>query len=210
MEESVALLETNNVPLYEPTPPGAKTTSTDVLWEGASFKGTLVPATLKPVPRTNICEMVTSAFPVFCSSTICVADLPPVTVPKFTAVDPTERANLALTIWPLTVRDVPETGELVTIDTCPFTVAAAVGFNSRLNDVLSPAVKVLGPLNPLILRPVPLAITCEMVSEPPPEFETLRVCDAVTPTMAEKLTLGGVISSCGAAVDLGAGDCDWL
>jgi hypothetical protein len=70
MEESEALLETINVPLYDPTAPGAKTTSTDALCEGASFKGTLAPARLKPVPRTNICETVTSAFPVFCSSTI--------------------------------------------------------------------------------------------------------------------------------------------
>jgi hypothetical protein len=132
----------------------------------------------------------------------------PVSVPKFTAVDPTERASFELTIWPLTVRDVPETGELVTIETCPSTVPAAVGFNSRLNDELSPAVKILGPLNPLMLRPAPLAITWETVSEPPPAFEIFRVCDAATPTVAEKLTLDGVISSCGAEFGaFGAGDC---
>jgi len=123
-------------------------------------------------------------------------------------VGPAERASFALTIWPPTVRDVPETGELVAIETCPSTVPAAVGFNSRLNDVLAPAVRILGPLNPLTLRPAPLAITWETVSEPPPEFEILRVCDAATPTVAEKLTLDGVTSSFGAAfAAFGAGDC---
>ncbi len=73
------------------------------------------------------------------------------------------------------VTPVPESGMLrVGFDplevmvTLPLAAPAAVGAKSTENDVPCPAVRVMGRVSPLKLKPVPLAEAAEMVMVDPP------------------------------------------
>ena len=61
-----------------------------------------------------------------------------------------------------------EFGELLAIETLPTALPAAVGENFAVNDALCPAPSVIGVAIPLMLKPVPDALACEieMLAEP--------------------------------------------
>lgn len=52
--------------------------------------------------------------------------------------------------------------------TVPLALPAAVGVNVTLNVALAPAARVTGAVMPLMVKPVPVAATLEMVTVEPP------------------------------------------
>jgi hypothetical protein len=68
-----------------------------------------------------------------------------------------------------------EFGPLFTIDTLPVTLPAEVGANFAANDALCPAPSVKGVVIPLMLKPVPDAVACEIVRLAVPEFVSVIV-----------------------------------
>ncbi len=70
-----------------------------------------------------------------------------------------------------------------------------------LNIVLCPGVKVSGAASPLMLKPAPLTLACEIVTLDPPEFVKLADCDWLLPTCTlPKLKLAGLATSCPGAI----------
>jgi len=66
--------------------------------------------------------------------------------------------------------EVGEPGALLISETDPDTVPATVGPNATLNVVLLPAAIVAGIARPLMLKPAPVAVACEIVKEELPVF----------------------------------------
>jgi len=64
---------------------------------------------------------------------------------------------------------------LVTV-TVPEKLPAAVGANFALKVVLAPAATVAGRVRPLTLKPVPLAVNCEIVRAAVPLLVSVNVC----------------------------------
>lgn len=64
---------------------------------------------------------------------------------------------------------------MLTIDTLPVALPAAVGENLAVNDVLCPAVSVSGAVRPVMLNPVPDVLACEIVTLAVPEFVNVIV-----------------------------------
>ena len=54
--------------------------------------------------------------------------------------------------------------------TVPLALPAAVGVNVALTVVFAPAAKVSGVVTGVRLKPVPLMLTCEIVTDDPPVF----------------------------------------
>ena len=82
--ELLALLTTEMPPVIEPAVVGAKTTFRFALCPAFRYMGTESPLALKPAPDEVNCEMLTVAFPVLVSTTVCEPLLPTVTLPRFT------------------------------------------------------------------------------------------------------------------------------
>lgn len=60
------------------------------------------------------------------------------------------------------------------------------------------AFKLIGRDSALVLKPLPLAVTCEMVNVPVPLFVSCTVCEPCEPTVTfPKLALDGVIVRAG-------------
>jgi hypothetical protein len=90
-----------------------------------------------------------------------------------------------------------EPGALLTIEMLPLAAPADVGANFAVSVVLSPAPNVCGVVIPLILKPAPEAVACDMVMLAVPEFVNVIVCEPLLPTPTEpKLTLAGLAPSC--------------
>ena len=63
--------------------------------------------------------------------------------------------------------------------TPPVKLPAVVGANCALNVAVPPAGTVAGVVRPLTLKPVPVAESCEMVSEAVPLFVIVKACNFV-------------------------------
>src|SRR5271154_398706 len=175
-----------------------------MLCEAANCTGELQPDKLKPVPLTATFETATSAFPVFFPAPLSSAVLPAVTVPKLKLEGPTEIASFALATSRVPGSAAVTAAVFVNTETDPVNVPAAFGVNCTVRLLLVPGFSSVEPENPLILKPAPLAMTPVTVKAALPVFESCKVCEACTPTIAEeKLTLEGVTSSRGASVKAG-------
>src|SRR5947209_18622703 len=87
---------------------------------------------------------------------------------------------------------VGELGALLTSETLPDTLPAAVGANCMLKVMDCPAGRVRGKLSPLMLKPAPVTMPCAMVKLALPELVKVRFCTLVLLTSTlPKLTLGG-------------------
>lgn len=85
---------------------------------------------------------------------------------------------------------------MLTTEMLPVGLPAEVGANCAVNEVLSPAPRVSGVPSPLMLKPVPDAVACEIVTLADPEFVNVIVCDGLLPTATEpKLTVAGLAPS---------------
>ncbi len=82
---------------------------------------------------------------------------------------------------------------LLTIETLPVTVPTAVGAKVTLRSALFPAVKVRGRDSPLMLKPVPVTVACEMVTVAVPVLVRITGNVLLLPsTMSPKLLLVGL------------------
>jgi hypothetical protein len=82
---------------------------------------------------------------------------------------------------------------LLTTEILPFATPEDVGAKIALNDVLDPALIVIGIVGPLTLYPGPDADNCVTVRAAFPGFDTETVCDMLLPTDSlPKLMLVGL------------------
>ena len=157
----------------------------------------LTPLALKPAPVTVTPEMVTLEFPLLVSVTGNPLLPPTFTLPKLRLVGLAPSRNVAATPVPLRAIVRGEPGALLTSDTEPVTLPAAVGVNAALNVALAPAAIVCGTLRPVMLKPVPVTVACEIVALAVPVFFKVIVCEALFPVMTlPKAALDGVAESC--------------
>ena len=153
---------------------------------------------LKPVPVAPTLDIVTLAFPLFVKVTLSALLLPTLTLPKLKLVVLSPNSFVAATPVPLSAIAIGEFGALLVRVTEPLTVPAAVGANTTLNVADLPAVILNGALMPAVLKPVPAAVTAEIVTVALPLLVKLIVCELLTPvTTLPKDALAGVAASCG-------------
>jgi hypothetical protein len=160
---------------------------------------------LNAAPLTEICEIVTSLFPVFVSVISCETGLSAATEPKLRLEGPTEIASFAAATSPVTGNAAVTAAVFVNTETDPLKAPAAFGVNCTVKVLLVPGFNSVDPENPLMLKPAPLAITPVTVSASSPVFESLNDSELCTPAIAEeKLMLDGVTSSRGSSTNEGA------
>jgi hypothetical protein len=158
----------------------------------------LTPLALNPVPEAVTPEMVTLEFPLFVRVTLSELVALTFTLPKLRLVGFAPNRNVAATPVPLSPIVRGEPGALLTSETEPVTLPAVVGVNTASNVVLAPTAIVCGMLRPVMLKPVPATVACEIVALAVPVFFKVIVCEPLFPVMTlPKLAFDGVAESCG-------------
>jgi hypothetical protein len=158
----------------------------------------VTPLALKPAPETVTLEMLTFEFPVLVRLALSKLLLPKFTLPKLRLVGFGVSRKVAVTPVPLIAIVSGELGALLTSETVPVTLPAALGVKATLNVALFPAAMVSGTVMPVRLKPLPDTIACEIVTLALPALDSLMVCELLVPvTTLPKLTLDGVAASCG-------------
>lgn len=138
------------LPLIIPPLEGVKVAVNVTLWFAARLRGSDNPLIEKVAPDTLACEIVTLDPPVFVTVSERFALLPTCTLPK-----PSEEgfADNVPCVAPVPDRGMFKLGfepsEVIVM--LPLELPLAVGENTTLNEVLCPALKVKGKLNPLTL-----------------------------------------------------------
>ena len=192
--EFVALLTTETLPVMLPPTVGAKTTLNVVFWPAVRVTGGISPLVLNPAPVTVACEIVRLALPELVKVTVCVLLVPTRTFPKARLVGLTLKAGC--TPLPESVMVAGEFVALLTTETLPVTLPAAVGANVTLRVAAWLAARVSGRVKPLPLNPAPETFTCEMVTLELPLFVSVTVCVLLVPTNTlPKLKLVGLAES---------------
>jgi len=122
-----------------------------------SVSGVANPVMLKPVPEAEAAEMVTLAVPEFVSVTDCEPLVPTGTLPKFTLVGFAESPPRV----PVPLRGIESVASvaLLVIEMLPDALPVAVGANCAVKFTFRPAPMVTGAVMPVMLNPVPLALT---------------------------------------------------
>jgi len=166
--EPVALLVTVTEPVAFPATVGAKITLNVRLWVGVRVTGVFAPLRLNPVPEAATLEMATLALPVLVTVTVCAAEVPVFTLPKLRLVVLNESTMVEATPVPVKGIAAGLLGALLTTETLPVTEPADAGANCTLNVVDWLGLSDSGRDNALVLKPVPLALTCEIVNTPVP------------------------------------------
>ena len=113
--------------------------------------------------------------PVFVSVTVCEADFPSLTEPKFRLDGATDIPKCAEATSALTDSVVSSALVLLRIETVPETVPEFLGVNCTPNVALVPGFSIVDPEKPLTLNPVPLAMIPVTVIAVPPEFVNFSV-----------------------------------
>lgn len=191
--ETEALLVTEMLPEALPAVVGANLAAKEALFPGLIVTGMLRPLMLNPVPDALACVIVTGAFPVFCKVMFCGEVLPTPTLPKETFAGLAEICGCAAVPDPLSAIANGDPGALLVTETVPVAGPADVGANFAVNEVFWPGVRVTGVAGPVMLKPAPEAVACEIVILAVPEF--VRVTDKVPllpTTTLPKLPLGGL------------------
>jgi hypothetical protein len=94
---------------------------------------------------------------------------------------------------PLSVTVAGELVALLTTETLPVTLPAAVGANVTLRVAVWLAARVSGRVKPLALKPAPETFTCEIVTLELPLFVSVTACVLLVPTNTlPKLKLAGL------------------
>ena len=175
--ESVGLLAFELIvrdPAAAPAAVGVNVAVKVALWPAFNVTGRLGPVMLNPVPLAAAPEMVTLSPPVLLTLTGTLCALPSVTFPKFTLPGLAARVPAAT---PVPETEIPK-GEFVaseTIDSVPLAAPALVGAKLVLKVMLWFGATATGNVNPLIEKPVPLIVACEMLTVEPPVL--VRVSD---------------------------------
>jgi len=110
---------------------------------------------------------------------VCVLVTPTETLPKLTLDGVTEICGCI----PVPVREIVagEFVALLTTATLPARLPVEVGANVTLNEVDWPAARLSGSVIPLVLKPVPVALTCEMETLEFPVLEIVTLWVALEP-----------------------------
>jgi hypothetical protein len=196
--EPVALLVTVTVPLALPAAVGVKITLNVRFCPGVSVTGVPAPLRVNPAPLSVICETVTFEFPALVTVRFSVEDDPVFTLPKPRVVVLKESTAVAATPVPLRAIAAGEFGALLTIVTLPLAVPAEAGAKRTLKVVDWPEVRDIGSDRVPRLNPLPVTLTCVIVSVPVPLSVNWMVCVLGEPTVTfPKLALEGVIVSAG-------------
>jgi hypothetical protein len=83
---------------------------------------------------------------------------------------------------PLRPTEVGEVGALLTIETFPFVDPTDVGWKATVIVVCWPALTLIGSVNPLTVKPVPVGVTWVMFNVALPVLLTIKACDVLLPT----------------------------
>jgi len=194
ISEVGALLTSVIEPVTLPAVLGPNTALNVAALPDPMVNGVVIPVVLKPAPETVTEEIVTVAVPPFVRLMDCELFVPVVTLPNAAVVG--VAANCGCVPVPLKGMVSGEFCPLLMIEMLPLALPADVGANWALKVVLSPAPSVSGVLNPLMLKPVPDAVPCEIVTLPDPEFVNVIDCAPLLPTATDpKLTLDGLAPS---------------
>jgi len=194
--EPDAFVVSEMLPEALPEEAGAKTALNVVLLPGEMVWAEK-PVTLKPLPATLSCETARFALPVFVRVTVCELLLPTATLPKLTLDGVTDSCDCA----PVALRAivVGEPGAFVVSEMLPETLPEEVGAKTAFNVTLLPA-EIVWAERPVMPKPAPAALNCEIVRFALPVFVRVTVCELLPPTLTlPKLTLDGVTVSCGCA-----------
>jgi len=196
--ELVALLATLTLPVRLPAEAGAKVALRVTAWLGAKVVPEVTPLALKPAPETVKLERVTFEFPVLVKLALSKLLLPKFTLPKPRLVGFAVSRKVAVTPVPLRAIIRGELGALLTSETVPVTLPAALGLKATLNVALLPAAMVSGTVMPVRLKPLPDTVAWEIVTLALPALDSLMVCELLVPvTTLPKLALEGVAASWG-------------
>jgi hypothetical protein len=165
--ELVALLTTETLPVTLPATVGVNVTLNHVFCPGDRVWGRGRSLILKPVPVIMTLERVTLAVPVFFNITGSVLLLPRLIFPKLVLVG----FMLIRSALPVPERDTVVGGLptlSVAIETMPLTPPVAAGANVALKVVVWPPARVSGKASPLMLKPVPVTVSCVIFKEDVP------------------------------------------
>lgn len=127
--------------------------------------------------------IVSGPFPGFDTVTTCEVLLPTVALPKFRLAGLAVIWGCAATPIPLRLTSIGEFGALLLIEIFPVALPPVVGANFAEKDALWPAAIVRGAERPLMLKPVPETLACEIEILADPELVKVMVEDPFEPTV---------------------------
>jgi hypothetical protein len=184
----------DTLPLALPVAEGANSALKVVFCPAASVRGMDKPEMLKPVPEALAAEIVTPAVPELLKVKVCVPLLPTITFPKLKVDGLGESAaNMPL---PASEATVGELCALLLIETLPDALPDAAGANSALKVLDCPGARANGKVKPLMAKPAPVTLPCEIFKLAVPELVKVTAWTLAVPTFTfPKLTLLGVIES---------------
>jgi len=161
-------------------------------------RGRVSPLEVNPVPEREAWVTLSAAVPGFLMVRVWELLTPTVTLPKLTVEGMTEIC--ACTPVPLRVMVEGELVALLTTATLPERLPVEAGANATLKVVDCPAASVTGSVIPLVLKPAPVALICEMETLEFPVLEIVTLCAALEPTVRlPKLSDAGDTESCSVA-----------
>ena len=124
----------------------------------------------------------------------CEPELPTTTLPKLRLVGLSESAGCVP--FPAREATVGELCALLFSETVPDALPGAVGANCALKVLDCPGARESGKLNPLMPKPAPVTLPCEIFKLAVPELVKVTVWASVVPTTTfPKLTLLGAMES---------------
>ncbi len=152
------------------------------------------PLKAKPAPVRVACETLRLALPGLLKVIVCVLPRPTVTFPKLTLAGTTEICGC--TPAPESTIVAGEFVALLATLTLPDALPGAVGANCALKVLDCPGARENGKVKPLMAKPAPVTLPCEIFKLAVPELVKVTVWALAVPTITfPKLTVLGVIES---------------
>jgi hypothetical protein len=195
--EFVAVETIDKLPLRVPAAVGANVKSKLALCPAARARGNASPLIVKPDPVKLAWEMLALEPPEFVRVTVCLCELPTVTLPNDTlagtaanwpAAVPSPDTDKATLVAAVSFAPAEFAAEFMMREELPFRVtlplagAAVFGENVTLKVELCPAFRVSGKANPLTVKALLLTEFCETVTSLPPGFVSVTVFAWLCPT----------------------------
>jgi hypothetical protein len=146
------------LPVTLPEAVGSKLAVKEAVCPGLRVVPEGPPLTLKPAPETVTPEIVTLEVPLLVSVTARLLPDPTFTFPKLRLPGFAPSRKVAATApVPLRGIDSGEPGPLLVIEILPLVLPEEAGENLAVKEVFCPALRAIGSVKPLKLKPVPLA-----------------------------------------------------
>jgi hypothetical protein len=192
--EPGALLTIETLPVALPVALGENFAANVVLCPAFNVNGVARPVMLNPVPDALPAEIATLAVPEFVSVTFTDALAPTSRLPKFTLLGFAVR--FPCTPVPLSAIETFGSLAVLVIRMFPATAPTLVGANCAVKVVLWLTASVWGVASPVVLNPVPLALTVRMVTLAVPVFvKVINCCPLLPVTTFPNATLPGFASN---------------